>query len=84
MVGLTCGLRPGELLALARDDGDLDARSLRVERALVRFGGKVAVGTTKTAASRRELRLPARAARALMEHRTRQGAHRAAVGEHWQ
>jgi integrase len=84
VVGLTCGLRPGELPALAWDDVDLDARTLRVERALVRAGGKVAVGTTKTAASRRELRLPVTAARALIEHRTRQAAQRAVVGDDWQ
>jgi integrase len=84
VVGLTCGLRPGELLALAWDDVDLGARTLRVQRALVRVGGKVELGTTKTAASRRQLRLPAPTARALAEHRTRQDAQRAAVGEHWQ
>ena len=50
VVGLTCGLRPGELLALGWDDVDLDARTLRVRRALVRVGGKVELGTTKTAA----------------------------------
>jgi integrase len=84
VVGLTCGLRPGELLALAWTDVDLGARTLRVRRALIRVGGKVEIGLTKTAASRRQLRLPAPAARALAEHRRRQGAQRAAVGEHWQ
>jgi integrase len=84
VVGLTCGLRPGELLALAWDNVDLDARTLQVQRALVRIGGKVEVGTTKTAASRRELRLPTATARALDEHRSRQAVQRAAVGEYWQ
>ena len=36
VVGLTCGLRPGELLALAWADVDLNERTLRVQRALVR------------------------------------------------
>ena len=84
IVGLTCGLRPGELLALAWDDVDLGKRTLRVQRALVRVGGRVEIGTTKTAASRRQLRLPAPTARAMAEHRTRQDAQRSAVGEHWQ
>ncbi len=84
VVGLTCGLRPGELLALAWDNVDLDARTLQVQHALVRIGGKVEVGTTKTAASRRELRLPTATARALDEHRSRQAVQRAAVGEYWQ
>jgi integrase len=55
-----------------------------VQRALVRVGGKVEIGTTKTTASRRELRLPTAAARALDEHRSRQAVQRAAVREHWQ
>ena len=79
-MGLTCGLGPGELLALAWDDIDLGERTLRVQRALVRVGGKVELGTTKTAASRRQLRLPAPTARALAGHRTRQDAQRVADG----
>ena len=42
------------------------------------------LGTTTTAAFRRQLRLPAPTARALAEHRRRQDAQRSAVGERWQ
>lgn len=84
VVGLTCGLRPGELLALAWDDVDLDVGLLRVRRAVIRVRGKVELGMTKTASSRRELRLPAAAGHALRAHRQRQGEQRQHVGEHWQ
>ncbi len=58
VVGLTCGLRPGELLGLQWDDVDLDSGLLHVRRAAVRARGRVELGPTKTASSRRQLRLP--------------------------
>jgi integrase len=84
VVALMCGLRPGELLALHWDDVDLDAGLLRVRSAIVRRGGEVEIGQTKTPTSRRQLRLPDIAVAALLEHRGRQEAQRASVGEHWQ
>ena len=58
MVALTCGLRPGELLGSQWRDTDLDEGLLRVSRAVRRVGGAVPLGPTKTAGSRRQLRLP--------------------------
>lgn len=72
VLGLTCGLRPGELLGLKWEDVDLDQGVLRVNRAVSRVSGKVQVGPTKTAASRRQLRLPLGTEDALRQHRTRQ------------
>ena len=64
VLGLTCGLRPGELLGLKWEDVDLDQGVLRVSRAVSRVGGTPQLGPTKTALSRRQLRLaPAAAGR---------------------
>lgn len=41
-VGVALGLREGEVLALSWDDVNLDAATLRVRRALQRFGGDAA------------------------------------------
>lgn len=84
VLALTSGLRPGELLALRWDDLDLDAGLLRVSRAIVRRGGRVELGKTKTPTSRRQLLLPDLAVAALREHRVRQGLQRQAAGESWQ
>ena len=84
VLGLTCGLRPGELLGLKWEDVDLDQGVVRVSRAVSRVGGTVALGPTKTASSRRQLRLPAGTEDALRQHRTRQQARQEVMGEHWQ
>ncbi len=83
-VALTCGLRPGELLALRWRDVDLDKDLLRVEQAVVRVGGRIELGPTKTPASRRQLRLPRATVEVLRQHRARQDAQREVLGEHWQ
>ncbi len=84
VLGLTCGLRPGELLGLGWEDVDLDQGLLGVSRAVSRVGGTVQLGPTKTASSRRQLRLPAAAEDALQQHRARQLAQQELMGEHWQ
>ena len=84
LVALTCGLRPGELLALHWDDIDLDAGELRIRQAIVRTRGKIALGPTKTPSSRRQLRLPDLTVAALAAHRVRQDEQRCDLGEYWQ
>jgi integrase len=84
IVALTCGLRPGELLGLQWQDVDLDQGLLRVSRAVRRVGGAVQLGPTKTAGSRRQLRLPATGLEALRRHRARQIAQADVMGEQWQ
>ncbi|MCY7364135.1 MAG: site-specific integrase [Frankiaceae bacterium] len=84
MDGLTCGLRPGELLGLGWDNVDVDQGLLRVSRAVNRVGAQVQLGPTKTASSRRQLRLPAAAENALRDHRARPLAQQRLMGEHWQ
>ena len=84
VVALTCGLRPGELLGLHWRDVDLDEGLLRVNRAVRRAGGAVELGPTKTAGSRRQLRLPVSTVDALRRHQLRQLAQVELMGEHWQ
>ena len=84
VVALTCGLRPGELLALRWEDVDLERALLRVRQAVVRVGGQVELGPTKTPASRRQLSAARATIEALREHRVRQDAQRQALGEQWQ
>lgn len=84
VLGLRCGLRPGELLGLKWEDVDLDQGVVRVSRAVSRVGGKVALGPTKTASSRRQLRLPVGTEDALRQHRARQQARQEVMGEQWQ
>lgn len=69
VLAATGGLRFGELAALTRGQVDLDAGSVRVDRAMVETDdGKVAVGPPKSQAGRRTVRLPASAVSELSEH----------------
>ena len=68
VVAVTAGLRPGEMLALRWSDVDLEAGTLRINRAL--SGGEFA--TTKTSRSRRKIELSNTARSALRTHRKRQ------------
>ncbi|MGB3730644.1 tyrosine-type recombinase/integrase [Microbacterium sp.] len=63
------GLRFGELFALARRHIDLATGAVRVERALEAVPGQpIRFGKTKTAGSRRTVRLPAFVVAQLAEH----------------
>lgn len=63
------GLRGGELFALARRHVDLDARTLRVERTLIRPAeGSVGFGPPKTDAGIRQVHLPHSVAELLRTH----------------
>jgi integrase len=65
------GLRYGELFALARRHVDLEAGTLRVERALEQVPGQpIRFGKPKTAKSRRIVHLPRFVAEHLSEHMT--------------
>jgi len=62
VLGATCGLRIGEILALRFDDLDLERGTIRVERSL--HNGECS--PPKTPSSRRTLTLPQRALEALV------------------
>src|SRR5919112_295585 len=66
------GMREGELLGLTWEDVDLERGTLRLSHALVREGGKMALGDLKTPKSRRSVRLTQAAAEALRSHLERQ------------
>lgn len=63
------GLRAGELFALARKHIDLEAGTVRVERALLELRGQPpAFGPPKTEASRRTVHIPPHVLELLAEH----------------
>ena len=68
VVAVTAGLRPGEMLALCWNDLDLEAGTLRINRAL----SDREFATPKTARSRRKIELSNTALAALRAHRKRQ------------
>jgi integrase len=61
VLGATCGLRIGEILALRVEDIDLERGTIRIERTL--YNGQCSA--PKTTSSRRTLTLPQRALQAL-------------------
>ncbi len=73
VLALSTGARQGELFALRWSDVDLDADTLTIRRSLhdVDAQGGLALGPTKTRASRRRFTLPALAIAALRRHRER-------------
>jgi integrase len=77
---LTLGLRPGELLGLKWSD--LKGSVLHIERSVKVEEGQLVLGTTKTEASRRPLRLPQRTRDALKTHKARQREERK-YAERW-
>jgi integrase len=80
-------VRQGEALGLWWEDVDLDARLLRVRRALQcrrGGGGGLVLTEPKTQRSKRTVPLPDQLAAALDDHRQRQAKERAAAGSLWQ
>jgi integrase len=63
------GARRGELAALRWNDLDLDAATVRIERALEQAMGQLSVKATKTRAGCRTISLPEFAVLALRDHR---------------
>jgi len=63
-----CGLRFGELAELRRGDVDLEARTVRVERAVTSRDGQVFVGDPKSQAGKRTVSLPPHLVPVLEEH----------------
>jgi integrase len=84
LVTLALGLREGEVLGLKWEDVDLRAGTLRVQRQLQRFGGRLQLVEPKTDRARRVLDLPRSVARALTEHQRRQVVERLTAGVQWE
>jgi integrase len=85
VVGLTLGLRPGELLGVRWADIDLDGRTLEVTGSLKREGSTLRLGDVKRGIrqSRRRLNLPDPAVDALRAHRAAQRERRMLAGPEW-
>lgn len=69
VLGATCGLRIGEILALTHDAVDFERGTLAIRHTL--WKGRIL--PPKTRASRRTIKLPARALEALERHREDEG-----------
>jgi integrase len=80
LVGVTTGMRRGELLGLRWSDIDLKAARLTVNQSLERVRGKTVFKSPKTTTSRRTITLPAFTIEALKEHRAAQAAERLRLG----
>jgi len=84
LLAVHTGIREGELLGLKWEDVDLERGLLRLRHALVREGGKVALGDLKTPKSRRSVRLTSAATQALRGHLERQIAEMERMGSLYQ
>ena len=80
LVGVTTGMRRGELLGLRWSDIDFKAARLTVNQSLERVKGKTAFKSPKTTTSRRTITLPALTVEALKEHRAEQATERLRLG----
>jgi integrase len=83
VLGVSSGLRLGELLGLRWADVDLERRTLGVNVTLQRVGREYVLAAPKTKQSRRLVTLPAVAVEALRRHRTQQNADRLRLGGAW-
>jgi integrase len=83
VLGVTLGLRPGELLGLSWRDVDLVAGVVHLRQQLKRENNLPVLGELKTARSRRSLRCPPFVVEALRERRVLQDEERAAAGARW-
>jgi integrase len=85
-VGLTCGLRPGELLGLRWEDVDFDRGVIRVRKCLKALPDpktgkrRLVLEDLKTEQSRRTMQMPRLAAAALRELRKDQARWKLKVG----
>ena len=68
LLGVYGSLRWSELVAVRRDDLDLDARTVRIDESAPEVRGAFAFGPPKTAGSRRVVDLPRLMVRPLAEH----------------
>jgi integrase len=83
-MGLTLGLRNGELQALRWSDINLEERTLKINRTVTRLKGRYVEGDPKSQKSKRTIVLPRFLIESLIRHRQRQLSRRAKVGAAWQ
>lgn len=83
LLGVVYGLRRGEIAALRWTDIDFTQNRVTVDATLVRVGGQLVRGPTKTAAGERQLPLVPLARNALTAQRARHLDQRVAAGDDW-
>ena len=83
VLALTLGMRRGEILGLRWSDIDFEKRSIRINQALQRVGGKLQVTEVKTERSRRVVAVPDSVVRALKARRAQQAQDRLVAGSDW-
>src|SRR5690606_9949575 len=81
VLGVTCGMRRGEICALRWQDVDLKSGRLYIEHTLYESKGLQPVKTDK---SRRSIALPAATIKALEQQQVQQAKLREAAGPAWQ
>jgi integrase len=79
----TTGMRRGELLGLRWQDVDLEARSVTVRQTMTMVAGRPAVGTPKSEAGVRQIKLDPDTVAALRAWRKQQNADRLLMGSGW-
>lgn len=85
LIGVTRGLRPGELLGLRWADLELntDPPVMHIRQTLKHHKGRLSFGPPKTPQSIRSLVIPTTVLTTLRSHRARQASERLAAGEYW-
>jgi integrase len=81
---MVLGLRLGEILGLKWEDLDFSGSTLRVQRTLQRFEGKLDFGSPKSESSRRTVDLPSFVKAILIRHQKGQEQERLGAGADWQ
>lgn len=84
VLAVVYGMRRGELSALCWDDVDFDRGKITVRASLVRVGGRLVRGGTKTAAGERMLPLVPMTRNTPQAQRKRQLEQRFAAGPEWE
>lgn len=80
-LGMATGLRRGELLGLRWQD--VQGTVLQVKQSLVKVKAKVMISTPKTARGKRRVSLSPDVVEVLAEHKLKQDAEKAMLGEAW-
>jgi integrase len=80
VIGLTTGMRRGEITALRWGDVDFAGGRIRVERSLEQTNAGLAFKSPKTKAGRRSISIPPSIVTELRDHWRRQGELRLALG----
>ncbi len=83
MIGVTRGLRPGELRGLIWDDIDFENSTIWVRHALIEEGKRIYRGKLKTKYSERPLKMPAEVMEALTRRRAQWEIERKNAGKNW-